>query len=486
MEAVGDNDMVSIEVQSPAKNRAEGRTVGRPRQRRNVLLFDRASDSWWDPKFESNILEIELQRRYFPHKRKRFQCVLIYIIFACLAWAIYFGTVKLSSNWAFFVVGVLLLAVISILILLFTCSDGYRRVSIATSLLLSLLLCGMVLAPFSFDESDISPVGTFAASLEILLLLYTYIPLPLAAAVFLGVSYSVVYEVLVAISFKCMCSAKFIAYKGLLHLFIHLLGIHIFLVTQVRHHSNFLKVGQSIMARRELAVEKQVKENMILSLMPKSVADAVRKARPDRDKEDVDELGDGRKKKLKCLSAKGEIIFRSFNMNQMENVSILYADIVGFTKMSSNKTAEHLVGLLNDLFGRFDVLCTNAGCEKISTLGDCYYCVAGCPEPRPDHASCCVNMGLGMIDAIKKFDEDNNESVNMRVGVHTGTVLCGIVGTRRFKFDVWSNDVTLANIMESSGKPGMVHISESTYEFLKDIFEVEEGDDVEGMCLIFT
>nr|KAG5698825.1 hypothetical protein BaRGS_019677 [Batillaria attramentaria] len=261
------------------------------------------------------------------------------------------------------------------------------------------------------------------------------------------------------------------------------MGIHIYIISQVMHRSNFWKVGQSVMARRELQVEKQIKERMIHSLMPKTVADAVMKRRPENEKEEVEEeQSGGRKRKSKSKRAKGEIIFRSFNMNQMDSVSILFADIVGFTKMSSNKTAEHLVGLLNDLFGRFDKLCNEVGCEKISTLGDCYYCVAGCPEPQPDHAENCVRMGLGMIKAIKEFDEDNNESVNMRVGVHTGTVLCGIVGTRRFKFDVWSNDVTLANIMESTGRPGMVHISEASYELLKDKYEVEEGEDVEGIA----
>ena len=141
---------------------------------------------------------------------------------------------------------------------------------------------------------------------------------------------------------------------------------------------------------------------------------------------------------------------------------------------------DSLVMLLNDLFGRFDDLCLRHGCEKISTLGDCYYCVSGCPEPRDDHARCCVEMGLAMCAAIQEFDRVHSEEVNMRVGVHTGTVLCGIVGTRRFKFDVWSHDVTLANMMESEGKPGRVHVSDDTYRFIKDLYEVEPGDDIGG------
>ncbi|CAH8562594.1 unnamed protein product [Schistosoma curassoni] len=172
------------------------------------------------------------------------------------------------------------------------------------------------------------------------------------------------------------------------------------------------------------------------------------------------------------------VAFRKFHVNQLENVSVLFADIVGFTKMSSNKSASHLVYLLNDLFGRFDRLCELVGCEKIATLGDCYYCVSGCPNPTEDHAERTVEMGRAMCLAIQQFDEDHSEEVNMRVGVHTGKVICGIVGTRRFKFDVWSNDVTLANEMESSGEAGKVHISEATLSFVKDIYEVSEGKPV--------
>lgn len=86
-----------------------------------------------------------------------------------------------------------------------------------------------------------------------------------------------------------------------------------------------------------------------------------------------------------------------------------------------------------------------------------------------------------MIEAIGQFEEKSREGVNMRVGVHTGTVLCGIVGTKRVKFDVWSNDVTLANKMESTGKPGMVHLSAKTKEYLSDKYILEEGDVYQGL-----
>jgi adenylate cyclase 9 len=211
---------------------------------------------------------------------------------------------------------------------------------------------------------------------------------------------------------------------------------------------------------------------MIHSLMPSSVADWL------LNEEETFTKSDQRNSDPETNDIRS--LFRPFNMNRVENVSILFADIVGFTKMASKKSAEELVEILNNLFQRFDHLCKFHNCEKISTLGDCYYCVSGCPEPRPDHAKCCVEMGLSMIQAIKQFEQEKNEGVNMRVGVHTGTVLCGIVGTRRFKFDVWSNDVTLANRMESTGKPGTVHISEKTCEFLQDMYLFEEGEPVLG------
>lgn len=485
--AGSDVEAGQVKVNSPSRaGQAKGSVdeTAERRPSRIPILFERAARSWWNPKFDSVILEEEFQMRSFPQVRRRFQYALAYIIFACILWCIFFALMQ-QQHWIAFVAGSGTLFLICVIVLVFTFFSAYQRYQLPTSVLLSLALCSFCLMTFIYDDPDLSAVGIFTGTIEIIIMIYTVIPLPLFLSVTLGLLYSIVLEACSA-TLTDLNSTQFIVGRALLHLCIHIMGIHVFIMAQVRKHSMFLKVCQSIITRRDLEIEKQLKQKMINSLMPEQVANSIIRARDEKEegKRDEDDDVHGPQERNSSggnpVAKRGMIKFRTFHMDTLDNVSILFADIVGFTKMSSNKTAEHLVFLLNDLFGRFDVLCQKCGCEKISTLGDCYYSVSGCPYPRPDHASCSVKMGLKMCIAIQEFDRDHNEEVNMRVGVHTGTVLCGLVGTRRFKFDVWSHDVTLANTMESDGKPGLVHISESTYQFVKDEYIVEKGDAVEG------
>lgn len=461
------------------------------------IPFERASQkSWWDPTFDSEILEKQYKKSSSRYLRYKFRCSLWYILLVSLSWFIYFiimAAVGETNGWqipstifgiAFLING----GIITIVTYTNLCKTRLLESALATAITLcfiSLFLVYMIPITFDTDSfkltSEVSPVGQFSICIEILLILYTLIPLKFYMCISIGCLYSVCFEILSLSLVRAKFDIHVVLVRILTQICIHLIALHILIMTNVRLRNTFMKVGQSLLVRRQLESEKKLKENMLHSLMPPSVAQWLLNDDENFTKSVMEQRQTESDNEPKILMG----IFRPFNMNRMEKVSILFADIVGFTKMSSNKSAEELVEILNNLFQRFDLLCKFHNCEKIATLGDCYYCVSGCPEPRNDHAMCCVEMGLSMIQAIKQFDNEKNEGVNMRVGVHTGTVLYGIVGIRRFKFDVWSNDVSLANRMESTGEPGMVHISQQTLEFLDDQYLVDEGDAVFGMKTYF-
>ncbi|XP_070616346.1 LOW QUALITY PROTEIN: adenylate cyclase type 9 [Erythrolamprus reginae] len=457
-------------------------------------LFERASPRWWDPRFDSSNLEQACGERRFPQTRRRLRYALGYLGASALLWGALLcrgggGGAGAAVGAG---VGAVGLAGACLAALLFTFTGAYGRHRAGWSRALALLVLALPLAAQLPPRPCLSPVGRFSLCVAALLLLYAVPPLPLHLSLLLGVAGSALFEGLGEGLWwggggGGSAPWELLLGKALLHLCIHATGAHLFILSEVRSRSTFLKVGQSIMHGKDLEVEKALKERMIHSVMPRVIADDL--MRPgDEESESASSssvkrhsASSPKSRKKKPSLQKAPIVFRPFKMQQIEQVSILFADIVGFTKMSANKSAHALVGLLNDLFGRFDRLCEDTKCEKISTLGDCYYCVAGCPEPRADHAYCCIEMGLGMIAAIEQFCQEKKEMVNMRVGVHTGTVLCGILGMRRFKFDVWSNDVNLANLMEQLGVAGKVHISEATAKYLDDRYAMEDGKVTERL-----
>lgn len=170
------------------------------------------------------------------------------------------------------------------------------------------------------------------------------------------------------------------------------------------------------------------------------------------------------------------------------DVTILFSDLVGFTKMSSQTSATDLVKLLNDLFTRFDKRADALGVEKIKTIGDAYMAVAGLPIPRPDHAQLCAELALGMFDDLKAFNQENGKELDMRIGLNSGPVVAGVIGYTKFSYDLWGNTVNVASRMESTSKPGRVQVSPATYEAIKSDFVVEEGGLMEckGLGEILT
>ena len=161
-----------------------------------------------------------------------------------------------------------------------------------------------------------------------------------------------------------------------------------------------------------------------------------------------------------------------------QEVSVLFADLVGFTQLSKGLSAERLVEILDQIFSDFDAIVGAAGVEKIKTIGDCYMLVGGVPEPLADHAVAVVQAGFDMLAAMARINQQHGTELQIRVGVNSGPVVAGVIGMHKFTYDLWGNTVNVASRMESTGTPGRVHVSPSTARHLGAHFVLEPRGSV--------
>jgi adenylate cyclase len=159
--------------------------------------------------------------------------------------------------------------------------------------------------------------------------------------------------------------------------------------------------------------------------------------------------------------------------DQITAASILFADVVDFTPRSEHLTPAQVVGVLDDLFSHFDSLAERYGLEKIKTIGDCYMVAAGVPSPRPDHARALALMALDMLDAMRLGGAMGDLAMELRIGINSGPVVAGVIGRKRFLYDLWGDAVNTASRMESHGTPGRIQITRATFELLNDEFRCE-------------
>jgi adenylate cyclase len=194
-----------------------------------------------------------------------------------------------------------------------------------------------------------------------------------------------------------------------------------------------------------LKAEQEKSERLLLNILPKPIAERLKQSG----------------------GAKG-IIADSF-----PEVTVLFADIVNFTALASAVSPTGLVTLLNEVFSTFDDLAEKYGLEKIKTIGDAYLLAAGLPTPRPDHAAAAAKMALAIQRVSKIFRTSTGDSIQLRIGLHTGPVTAGVIGTKKFAYDLWGDAVNTASRMESQGLPGCIQVTETTYHQLKNDFAFE-------------
>lgn len=203
-----------------------------------------------------------------------------------------------------------------------------------------------------------------------------------------------------------------------------------------------------MIAERKLAKEFLRSESLLLNILPKSIA-----------------------LRLKNHS---ETIADHFS-----DVTVLFLDIVDFTQISSGKDPSEIVNILNGLFSRFDSLADKYQMEKIKTIGDAYMLVAGIPESNKDHACVSVKMAFSMLDEISQFNKENSTDLNARIGICSGEVVAGVIGKKKFIYDLWGDTVNTASRMESHGQPGRIQITKSTWDLVNTYYTAISEQEVE-------
>ncbi|KAG7189766.1 hypothetical protein KM043_017430 [Ampulex compressa] len=340
-------------------------------------------------------------------------------------------------------------------------------------LIVVLLVIGDLAIPLYYTVTyteDIPPIRPAYAT-HALLACYVFLPLTENLHAFmLGITATICYlATLSLITYKNTSDyATKIITDTIYFICVNGLGLYFRFMNEVVIRRSFFDRRKCVESTLRLNYEKDQEEQLTRSILPQHIAAKIKK-----DFRDIFKFIEEHKKPPPKGRPHNDLCVETH-----DNVSILYADVVNFSGLTVTLPVRKLVETLNDLFGSFDEASERHNVLRIKFLGDCYYCVSGVPTPNSQHAKSCVDLGLDMIKIIKevraRVRRESGVDVNMRIGVHSGNIISGILGANKWQYDVWSRDVVIANKMEQTGKPGKVHVTQQTL----DLVDASEYDCV--------
>jgi class 3 adenylate cyclase len=199
---------------------------------------------------------------------------------------------------------------------------------------------------------------------------------------------------------------------------------------------------------KQLEAERETSERLLLNILPRPIADRLK-------------------------HGEGSVV------DNFAEITVLFADLAGFTRLTASLSPRDLVSFLNEVFSEFDRLAEAHGLEKIKTIGDAYMVVGGLPTPRSDHAEAVAEMALDMLQAMEQFSARRGTQLGLRIGIHTGPVIAGIIGKNKFSYDLWGDTVNIASRMESQGQPGSIQMTAESFNRLQGKYRFEKRGRLE-------
>ncbi|HVE13221.1 MAG TPA: adenylate/guanylate cyclase domain-containing protein [Elusimicrobiota bacterium] len=360
--------------------------------------------------------------------------LLLHLVFAAFSWGM-FGRLSIPGQKIYFLWLVPGLAL--------WLASTYRHWAVCRLRLVTAGVCALVLgaghAAFAWADPQNFPLFQPAAGVFFVMFIYGNLRLPFLWATATGWLYSVV-----LLAAYASCPSVDWLRAGVAAWFLlctNVLGMFVAYLLEWMARRDFSNV-------REIAAERAISDKLLLNILPEPIA--------------------------KRLKQGHDVIADSF-----PETTILFADIVGYTQLSAKTPPEELVSILNEVFSRFDAVADRLGLEKIKTIGDAYMAVCGLPEPRADHTGVAAEAALAMLGEVRAVNAARGLSLDVRIGIHSGPVVAGVIGVRKFSYDLWGDSVNVASRMESHGAPGSIQASESVFARIGDKFHMEPRGVIE-------